>query len=174
MKKILISLSFVYIAFFSVKASAEFNATYSDLGGGSVPTPQAQTPVHVFNVSGTNDEHARYGGRNIILRNSTGESLDSYRILAMFTIDPSLPVMPGNTTQSVLQFTSSDDDVVLPVDHFNFSLVVYSGNFEDSDESPLDMIREGRANHVFMLDGEQLEDETRTVRITVSSAVVSG
>lgn len=172
MKKILISLSFVYIAFFSVKASAEFNGTYSAFGGGSPSTPQAQTPVHIFNVCGTNDEHARYGGRNIILRNSTGQNLSSYRILVMFLIDPSSPVTPGNTTQSVLQFANSDDEVVLPVDHFNFSLVVYSGNFEGSDESPLNMIREGHVNHVFMLDGEELADDTRTVRITVNSAVV--
>lgn len=122
--------------------------------------------VYEFNVESSEVENCLYGGKALILQNNIGTSLDSYRIHTMIVIDLNQPVMPGNVIERILRFPLTTDEVVIPMDHFAFTLAVYKGPF-DEENPDQDLISSGNADLMFVFDGEAVAESSLTIRLTV-------
>lgn len=128
--------------------------------------------AYAFNSSGSEEELPRYQGRGIILQNLTGGNLENLRILGVFRKDESQPFIPENTTEVMLRFLASSEEVMLPCSSLSFSLEVYAGNFDEEASHSLDVIRDGRAVSIFDVHGEEFPESTKTIRLSV--ALVGG
>lgn len=120
---------------------------------------------HKFSVESSVATHAEQQEKTLILQNNTGALLESYRILSMFITDPNQPVVPGNVVERILRFSSSDDALAIPLDHFGFTLAVYSGDFSD-DTPDRDVILLG-AELIFVFDGGEVPEDMMTIKLTV-------
>lgn len=110
--------------------------------------------------------HPRLPGLlSISLLNATGHSLSNYRIIAMVRKNIHEPFVPGNVTESVWRFVAESDEVVLPLLNLAFTLVIYRGGFDDI-KPDRDVIDSDTSEHVFMLDGEELDVDVRSLRLT--------
>ncbi|MBH1989911.1 MAG: hypothetical protein I8H80_01900 [Alphaproteobacteria bacterium] len=119
-----------------------------------------------FAVEKFTEYHPRLPGLlSISLLNATGDSLSNYRIIAMIKKNIHESFVPGNVTESVWRFVADDAEVVLPLLNLAFTLVIYRGDF-DGVKPDRDVIDSDTSEHVFMLDGEELDISARALRLT--------
>ncbi len=102
---------------------------------------------------------------SVSLLNATGHSLSNYRIVAMVKKNIREPFTPGNVTEHLWRFVAEGDEVVLPLLNLGFTLVIYRGDFDDV-KPDRDVIDSDTSEHVFMLDGDEIDVDVRSLRLT--------